>query len=701
VLAEFARWRPLLVQGQQLERDRRQLVEQLPQRELALRDAEAAVVRANEQWSVGTLALQPVQQRLALAQANAGAWAQAPLAGKRQALEVLQAQHARAEGLCSAWARAALRVEQLAARGQAADEALARTVAERTAAAAEVAAAEAAVLRGRHQADGLRQRQALAAFSEQLAQGAPCPLCGSVTHPAPAHHDDGELAVATRALAAAERVLQKAHGRLAAGASDEAAAQRDRQRSDEERAAAASELAAAQRAFASEVGAAAELARARALVEAAARTLAEQLAACQRDELAASSALQELQQALTASRDAERVQQERQQQLGAAIALRDRAQHEQGRTASAIAAAAVRAQELAAALSPACDALPGGVDTIGRLPGDRVAALQALAEELATRRSVDATLQTAHAAHQQVATAAAGARQQRQRAHAELLRALAVDGLELASVEAAARLGADGIEQAARQLRELEDAVTQARAALQVIALERQRHEAHARPAMDVDEAKQAVQQLRTSAAGVEARVEEARARLLADALVRRQRDELAPRLEAARATQGVWLRLDELIGSSTGDSFAVFAQGLTLDLLLVEANRRLAELARRYRLQRNRGGELDFVVVDLDLGGSAPQPACRCRAARPSWCRWRWRWRWRRSPPRVRASRRCSSTRASARSTPRPSSRRSARSMRCRPPAARSGSSRTSTASPNASARRWWCSPKGPARAA
>ena len=65
-----------------------------------------------------------------------------------------------------------------------------------------------------------------------------------------------------------------------------------------------------------------------------------------------------------------------------------------------------------------------------------------------------------------------------------------------------------------------------------------------------------------------------------------------------------MWLQLDELIGSSTGDSFAVFAQELTLDLLLLEANRRLAELARRYRLQRNRGGELDFVVVDLDLGG-------------------------------------------------------------------------------------------------
>ena len=66
-----------------------------------------------------------------------------------------------------------------------------------------------------------------------------------------------------------------------------------------------------------------------------------------------------------------------------------------------------------------------------------------------------------------------------------------------------------------------------------------------------------------------------------------------------------MWRALDELIGSSGGDAFVVFAQGLTLDLLLTEANRRLAEIARRYRVERNHGGEMDFVVVDLDLGGA------------------------------------------------------------------------------------------------
>lgn len=635
VLAEFARWRPLLAQSQQLENERGQLLERLPQQRRALVGAEAAVVRAGELLIAATVALQPVQQQLAAAEAAAAGWAKEPMTERRARVEAQREALVRLEQRVVDWQRTAHRHAQATARCQQLDEVLARAVADQASAAAHLAAAEAAVQRGREQVESHRQKQALAAFSAQLVPGAPCPLCGSAEHPAPLHHDDGELAVAARALAAAERVLQKAHGQLATASSDAAALQRDRQRHDEERAAAAIELVAAQRAFQAAGGTATDLAAALAQVETAARAFTELLSTCQGDEAAADAALQQLRRALQAVRDAERVGGERRQQLGDATAARDRARHEVEQTEAAIAAAVVRAQEIAAALEPACETLPGGAAALDRLPGgdrsgerppsglrvdrppggraasarpsfDRVAVLQALADELVERRSAASALQAAAAAHQVATAAAAAARAHRQRAHADLLRALEVDELQLASVEAAARLGADGIERSARELRALEDAVTQARSALQVIAQERQRHEAHAQPAMDLGEAKQAEQQARASAAAIEARADELRGRLFADTLVRRQRDELAPRLAEAMATKGVWLQLDELIGSSTGDSFAVFAQGLTLDLLLVEANRRLAELARRYRLQRNRGGELDFVVVDLDLGGSA-----------------------------------------------------------------------------------------------
>lgn len=610
VLAEFARWRPLLAQSQQLEGERGRLLARLSQQQRAASDAETVVARVGEQLAAATAALQPVQQQLAAAEAAATAWAKEPMAERRAAVEMRRATSARVEQRVADWQRAARREAQAMVRSQEIDGGLLRAAADHATAATSLAAAEAAVQRGREQVDGHRQKQALAAFSAQLTSGVPCPLCGSAEHPAPLQHEDGELAVAVRALAAAERVLQKAQGQLATAASDLAAARRDRQRGDEERATAAAELAAARQAFSREAGAATDLDAARAQAEAIARAVAEELAECQRDEAAANAALQQLQQALHAVRDAERAGHERRQQLAEAAAVRDRALHEVAQTEAAIAAAAVRAQQIAAALEPACESLAGGAAALDRLrgggrAGDRLAVLQALADELAARRAAALALQGAEAAHQLAVAAAAVARTRRQRAQDDLLHALAVDELQLANVEAAARLGADGIAETARELRALEDAVTQARSALQVIALERQRHEAHAQPAMDLDEAKQAEQQARASAAAIEARVDELRGRLVADTLVRRQRDELEPRLVAAMATRGVWLQLDELIGSSTGDSFAVFAQGLTLDLLLVEANRRLAELARRYRLQRNRGGELDFVVVDLDLGGS------------------------------------------------------------------------------------------------
>ncbi|MFY9345839.1 MAG: SbcC/MukB-like Walker B domain-containing protein, partial [Planctomycetota bacterium] len=155
-------------------------------------------------------------------------------------------------------------------------------------------------------------------------------------------------------------------------------------------------------------------------------------------------------------------------------------------------------------------------------------------------------------------------------------------------------------------LRGLEVAVARARAILQERAEQRRLHESREAPSLDAAEAQHALDDARRSADVVEQKLVDAGSQLGMDDLIRKQRAELAPRLAAAQAACATWQALDELIGSSTGDAFAVFAQELTLDLLLLEANRRLAELARRYQLRKNPGGALDFVVVDLDLGGTA-----------------------------------------------------------------------------------------------
>uniref|UniRef100_UPI0027D34C4A SbcC/MukB-like Walker B domain-containing protein n=1 Tax=Endozoicomonas sp. ONNA2 TaxID=2828741 RepID=UPI0027D34C4A len=66
-----------------------------------------------------------------------------------------------------------------------------------------------------------------------------------------------------------------------------------------------------------------------------------------------------------------------------------------------------------------------------------------------------------------------------------------------------------------------------------------------------------------------------------------------------------VWAQLGGLIGSSKGDKFRKFAQGLTLDHLILLANRQLEQLHARYLLNR-RGEELSLEVLDTWQGDSA-----------------------------------------------------------------------------------------------
>ncbi|HDX8379771.1 TPA: AAA family ATPase [Aeromonas salmonicida] len=73
--------------------------------------------------------------------------------------------------------------------------------------------------------------------------------------------------------------------------------------------------------------------------------------------------------------------------------------------------------------------------------------------------------------------------------------------------------------------------------------------------------------------------------------------------LSRQQAVTDHWLRLSELIGSASGAKLRTFAQSLTLERLLLEANAQLGELSPRYRLERVPGTDLALQVVDLDMG--------------------------------------------------------------------------------------------------
>ncbi|MBB6575971.1 exonuclease SbcC [Comamonas odontotermitis] len=96
------------------------------------------------------------------------------------------------------------------------------------------------------------------------------------------------------------------------------------------------------------------------------------------------------------------------------------------------------------------------------------------------------------------------------------------------------------------------------------------------------------------------------RARLADDQARRAGQQALLAQIAEQEQDSDLWQRLDSLIGSAKGDKFRKFAQGLTLDHLLLLANRHLTRLHGRYLLRRKPTGELELDIVDSWQGDVA-----------------------------------------------------------------------------------------------
>ncbi|AWJ86797.1 exonuclease (plasmid) [Azospirillum sp. TSH58] len=150
-------------------------------------------------------------------------------------------------------------------------------------------------------------------------------------------------------------------------------------------------------------------------------------------------------------------------------------------------------------------------------------------------------------------------------------------------------------------------ALESARRETALLAAERTRlrreHHAAGHPALGAEEAGEAVAETGRRLQEARARLGEAQARLRADIENRGRLAAVLDRVEAQRKAQGLWATMAQLIGSADGRKLRNFAQSLSLDLLLVQANRYLADLARRYRLERVGGADLEIQVVDGEMG--------------------------------------------------------------------------------------------------
>lgn len=119
-------------------------------------------------------------------------------------------------------------------------------------------------------------------------------------------------------------------------------------------------------------------------------------------------------------------------------------------------------------------------------------------------------------------------------------------------------------------------------------------------PQNETEEQLTAMQELLTSEAKKEGELTHA---LQSDEQRSQQQQGLLSQIEKDRVGLEDLHYLHSLVGSSSGDKFRKFAQGLTLDNLVYLANRQLTRLHGRYQLQRREGEDLELSVVDTWQG--------------------------------------------------------------------------------------------------
>jgi len=186
------------------------------------------------------------------------------------------------------------------------------------------------------------------------------------------------------------------------------------------------------------------------------------------------------------------------------------------------------------------------------------------------------------------------------------------DGVDdIANLDALARLlqvGAAWLAQERTALNAIDTDVGQATAILNERRAQRLAHLASAppdgQPVEAVTAAFDAIQAERHAA--IEASTS-ARLRVLQDDERRVAAASSLREIEQQQVQEQRWGKLSELIGSSDGKKFRNYAQQFTLDVLLGYANAHLAQLAKRYRLERvSYAGmpSLALMVRDQDMGG-------------------------------------------------------------------------------------------------
>jgi exonuclease SbcC len=241
--------------------------------------------------------------------------------------------------------------------------------------------------------------------------------------------------------------------------------------------------------------------------------------------------------------------------------------------------------------------LEAAIELAGR---DREATKDALAKverELHTQRT------RVHTLAEQVATLRTSS-EEAQRSVDQALAEVGVDRATLDELLGREQLWAEGwIGRTRKAVDEARSELERRRAVVGERERVRAEHHREGPPELEQELASRRREELELEAKALRRELFELEHRLRRDSEERAAARELEPRLHACEQAAKIWGRLRDAIGSATGDKFQKFAQSLTLELLLTQANAQLRELKPRYALSRVPKHDLELQLVDHDLG--------------------------------------------------------------------------------------------------
>ena len=158
------------------------------------------------------------------------------------------------------------------------------------------------------------------------------------------------------------------------------------------------------------------------------------------------------------------------------------------------------------------------------------------------------------------------------------------------------------LKQERETLQALADAVSRAETILKERQAQRETHEGQRASQDSVEAVQDAQQQTMAGLETAQRRSTEAEIALRQDNDRRTKTKVVQESIAQQESITRIWNQLNELIGSADGKKFRNHAQQFTLDVLLGYANRHLADVSRRYRLERVKD-TLALMVVDQDMG--------------------------------------------------------------------------------------------------